>query len=287
MLRHKNILVAVDGSEASFKALSESIQLARWSKGRVTAIVIVPSYEGDLSLVGVKSIKSAIHGPCEKILNRTMDIAETWDVQIHAVCEQGKMHEELSKRAESEGIDLIILGVSGKSSLLRIFFRDTVSILPEISRKDLLVIPDQAVIGWSKTLFVTTEEDCGSKVSDRAIELAASYGSSMIILGIAQGRPFARMSTSLPVKEKPLELDIRQYMSRVQARAKQAGVECESVLRRGCALETINNIVKKESIDLIVTGANGRTGLKGLWAGLSLERLVYGSSCPVFIPAQD
>jgi nucleotide-binding universal stress UspA family protein len=279
--------VAVDGSEASFNALSESIQLARWSKGRVTAIVVVPSYEGDLSLVGVKSIKSAILGPCEKILNRTMDVAESWGVQIRAVCEQGELHEELSKKANSDGSDLIVLGVRGKSSFLRGFFRDTIAILPEISPKDVLIIPDQAVIGWKRVLFVTTQSDCGSSVSERAIELTASYGGSMKILGISNSCPCSYWPTSRHAKEKSSEQTISQYISGVETRARQAGVESESVLTRGRAIKTINRFVKEHSIDLIVTGSSGRTGLKGLWTGISLERIVYGSSCPVFVLGKD
>lgn len=103
MWRARSILAALDGGVPSLNALGEAIRLAQWGNGRVTGLTVTPSYEGDLSLVGVPDLGGILAGPCEDILERALDVAEALGVRIKVLCEEGEPHIKILERAESEG----------------------------------------------------------------------------------------------------------------------------------------------------------------------------------------
>src|SRR5487761_2214186 len=73
--RYKKILVAFDGSDSSKNALRQAIKLAGTEKSWIKVVSVVPDYQGDLELVGVHDIESAIKGPAEKLLEDAKKIA--------------------------------------------------------------------------------------------------------------------------------------------------------------------------------------------------------------------
>lgn len=287
MRRHKRILVAVDGSETGFNALSESIQLARWNRGAVTALITSAPYEGDLNLLGVGRIRETVFGGLEQTLNQVLDFAESNGVRIETVCRQGEMCEELAAMARSLDSDLVVLGVNDKASFLRLLVGDTVFRLLRLlagSSSDVLVIPEGTALAWERILFITTEADIGSTVSDRVIETAASCGGSMIIMGISCGC-LCSYGESLHAEEKSSTSAVRDYLEEICAKAHEAGVVSETILRRGGVPEVVGKAVKEFGIDVIFSASRGRIGFKGLWTGESLERVIYNCSRPVLVLA--
>jgi nucleotide-binding universal stress UspA family protein len=284
MQRHRGILAAVDGSEAGFNALSESIRFARWTRGTVTALVVTPSYEGDLSLVGVANIKGAILGSLGETLQRALDLAASLEFHIHTVCEQGVMHEKLAETAASRGNDLIVLGVSEKASILNILTGDMVAKLLTLTRKDVLILPDRTTIGWERILFLTTDEDIGCTVSDRAIAVAATYGGSMKTLLLRRGSLWSRGKGFCP-GENGLTPALRDYLHEIQAKAHRAGVESETLNRPGATPAAIGSVLTECDADLMVMASRGRTGLRGLLTGQSLEKIVHHFARPVLVPS--
>jgi nucleotide-binding universal stress UspA family protein len=50
-----------------------------------------------------------------------------------------------------------------------------------------------------------------------------------------------------------------------------------------CANEVICDIARKQSIDLIVLGSHGRTGIKRLLMGSVTESVIAHAPCPVLV----
>ena len=68
MGRYRRILVAFDGSDSSKNALMQAIRLAETEKSWIKLVAVVPSYEGDLDLTGVRNIDDALKGPARSYL---------------------------------------------------------------------------------------------------------------------------------------------------------------------------------------------------------------------------
>ncbi|WP_027211294.1 universal stress protein [Burkholderia sp. WSM2232] len=123
---YSNIVVALDGSDAAKRALAEAIQLAKLSRGKVTAVYVVDqsaafTYAGacDPHLltdaarqVGV----TLLHGALEQM--RELNLAgETEIVQTQGISDD--IATALLRCVERRGADLVVMGTHGRRGLRR------------------------------------------------------------------------------------------------------------------------------------------------------------------------
>jgi nucleotide-binding universal stress UspA family protein len=118
----RSILVAVDGSRASARALEEAIDLARSQGARLTLIAVAapPRWRP----------AGPYHSPypndeeLERQAQETVDRAEALvpeDVPVSSITRRGPAAEAILERVESGGHDLVVMGSRGHgaaSSLL-------------------------------------------------------------------------------------------------------------------------------------------------------------------------
>lgn len=116
----RKILIAVNGS---LKPLREGLKLASDEKSWVTVVKVVPPWEGDINLTGIRDIEGALMGVERKELDAIAKEAQADRSLIKLKVLEGKVHEKIIEAAEAEKCDLIIMG-SGKRSGLRRFFGD-------------------------------------------------------------------------------------------------------------------------------------------------------------------
>jgi nucleotide-binding universal stress UspA family protein len=244
MRRFKNILVAVDGFEPSFHALEESIRLAQWGKGGVTVIHVAPSYEGDLSLVGVKNIKATVSGSGREVLDEAISLGDIHNLPIKPIYEEGEVPESIARLAAKEDVDLIVLGAS-KTSLIAGFFSGNVltKMIRNCSR-EILVIPNQAVIGWDRILFAADRAQWSEDTVARAIELAVSYGSELQALAVTNGC-FSVREKLLGRKEYPSRKSTLQSLENAQIQAERAGVRIKNLFLSGRFHTMVNEIARE------------------------------------------
>ncbi len=284
MRRHRNILAVLDGSEAGFLALSESIRLAQWNRGRVAAMVVVPPYEGDLSLVGVKDFEGAILGSCEDILKRALDLAESMDVRIGVTCEEGEPHEKILEYAAAGSQDLIVLGAPLENSWLRLILGSTASRLIESCPGDVLIVSEGIPVRWERALLVIDEVGGAEAVIDDGIELAASYGVALTALftGICPSNYAAAASLSPAGAEglPPVGL-----MEDFRSKASRKGLRSEGLLVRDFTGRAVRRVMRQRDIGMIILGHRGRKGLWNLFAGRTLEAIIHAARCPVLVLA--
>lgn len=104
MVYHK-ILVPVDGSDHSKRALQEAIRLAKMTQGNITLVHVTP---------GKYSISQpANHG--QSILDEGKRIVNAEDLPAETILLEGKVVEDIVRVAKEEAFDLIIIGARGLS----------------------------------------------------------------------------------------------------------------------------------------------------------------------------
>ena len=114
MKGYKKILIAVNGSK---EILLKGFKLASDEGCWVTVIKVVPPYEGDINLVGIKNIKEVLNGDGEKAISEIKNFAKINGGFIKARLEEGKIHEKIVEVAEDERCDLIIMGKSKQKGI--------------------------------------------------------------------------------------------------------------------------------------------------------------------------
>ena len=124
MKGYRKVLIAVNGS---LDVLERGIQLAQDEKTWVTVVKVIPPYDGDLNLTGIKNIEDVLDSGAGKAVSMIKTAAESEGALIKTRIEEGDVPEKIVGVAEEEHCDLIILGAKKKKGFLDRLFGDHVA----------------------------------------------------------------------------------------------------------------------------------------------------------------
>jgi nucleotide-binding universal stress UspA family protein len=121
MKGYRKILIAVDGAT---KTLKQGLKLASDEKCWVTVIKVVPPYDGDLNLTGIKNISDVIGSNGSGAVSEIEEAARAEGALVKVRLEEGDIPRKITEVAEEERCDLIIMGASKRRGLRRFFGGD-------------------------------------------------------------------------------------------------------------------------------------------------------------------
>lgn len=282
MGKYKKIIVAIDGSDTSIHALRETFRLATNEKSWITVVAVSPPYEGDLDMVGVGNLLSAMKRPYEKALSRAREVASRDRALIKTVLEEGEAYERIVDLASSENGDLIIMGRKGLTHLDKALIGNVTARVIGYSHRDILVVPNNTAVGWENILVATD----GSRFSDVAVEhainFAKAYGGRLKVLSVVNVP--AETYGESPKLVDDLVNRAKGYVEAVGKKSSDAGIPSETFIKEAEeAYQAIIQIAKEQEIHTIVLGSHGRTGLKRLLMGSVTEKVIGNAPCPVLV----
>ena len=118
MKGYRKVLIAINGSK---NVLVQGLKLANDEKCWITVVKIIPPYEGDLNLTGIKNIEDVLDSGGEKAVSELKDLAESEGRYIKARLEEGDIHKKIVEVAEEENCDLIIMGAKKRNGIKKLF----------------------------------------------------------------------------------------------------------------------------------------------------------------------
>ncbi|NTU99946.1 MAG: universal stress protein [Methanoregulaceae archaeon] len=137
-----HILVAVDGSKISDKALETAIEEARVWKAMVHAIYVVET--GLFSSLPMDNTWEIMYSMLEKEGNKSLSAArekaEKEGVKIEAAIRQGHAGNEIVRAAKETGADLVVVGSHGKSEVDRLLLGSVSSFVVSNCPANVLVV---------------------------------------------------------------------------------------------------------------------------------------------------
>ncbi len=135
------ILIALYGAVSGMKdVLVQGIQIAREEKCWIIVVGIVPPYEGDLSLVGVKDPVNVLGSGGQKMVEEIKDIARAEKALIKTRLEEGEIDEKIIEIAEEERCSLIVMGGSKTNWFEKTFGKNVVESVINHAPCPLLVV---------------------------------------------------------------------------------------------------------------------------------------------------
>jgi nucleotide-binding universal stress UspA family protein len=138
-----------------------------------------------------------------------------------------------------------------------------------------------SVINIRKILYATDFSPYSNQAYFHAIALAEGHGASLAVVHVLSPVVISR-SVSPVVSFNPEE---REYWrgQLEQIRPVNANIAVQHVLLEGDPGEEIINYATEASLDLIVMGTHGRTGLERLLMGSVAEKVLRGAPCSVLV----
>jgi nucleotide-binding universal stress UspA family protein len=138
-----NILVAIDGSRSSHRALEHAIDVATAMRSKLTLVTVAPPTSHYVTFAGVNS--EAMQRELDRWAAKTLAEADARvpdDVIAHRVQLSGHAGPEIVGEIERGGYDLVVLGSRGRGRAQEGLLGSVNLYLHFHSRVPLLSVPD-------------------------------------------------------------------------------------------------------------------------------------------------
>ncbi|MDE1767682.1 MAG: universal stress protein [Thaumarchaeota archaeon] len=136
----KKILVPLDGSKHSFKALDIAIYLAKLSGASITGLCVV-SLQPPIYMPGMRSsYKDTITKEARKFLGQAKKISAGSGVSFTECVTYGIPSRDIAEHANKKNFDLVIIGAHGHSAIWEIFLGSTAHSTVHKSKIPVLVV---------------------------------------------------------------------------------------------------------------------------------------------------
>lgn len=124
------------------------------------------------------------------------------------------------------------------------------------------------------------------KAFTTAVEMARANRAPLTVVHVMTPMvPVAGEGYVLPETYEQIERSARKaaekQLDRLVAKAREAGVRVEALLRTGVPHDQIVRVARARRADLLVIGTHGRTGLARLFLGSVASRVLAAATCPV------
>ncbi|MGI5838801.1 MAG: universal stress protein [bacterium] len=136
----KKILVAMDGSEQSFKALAEAGKLAKAMKAEITAISVVHDVVVYGGYESVYFDNESLRKASEEVLRRTKEMMEKEGFAIKTILGKGNAAEVINETAESGDFDLVVMGSRGLGGVSRLLLGSVSGRVANTSKVSVLIV---------------------------------------------------------------------------------------------------------------------------------------------------
>lgn len=283
------IVVPVDGSELSERAIPVAVALARGLSATLHFLTVWESGDHDIER-HFPALAQDLARSAEKYygdyLSRVAGKAE--GIAVAAEVRSGRPAEQILAYASEKGARFIVLSTHGRSGLSRWWYGSVTDRIVHTSPVPVVAVGPNALRDAERYAIrhIATPLD-GSPLSETAIPTAVELASALAarltlvraVRWAAQAYPYTLPEAYVPQLDAELEAGARAYLDGVRAGV-EASVPLDTAVVRGAIADSLMEFCERESVDLVVMSTHGRSGLARATLGSVADRLLHGP-CPV------
>ena len=136
----QKILVAIDGSPASEKALTAAVDLTALCQADLTALGVAEVPEIVATVGEAEELRRGTEGHLRKIGEAAVEYARSRGVLLRSVVVRGHAADAIVRYAETEGISLVVVGQHGHSRIARFFLGSTTDRVSEHAPCSVMIV---------------------------------------------------------------------------------------------------------------------------------------------------
>jgi len=140
---YKNIVVGIDGSPASLKALEKAAEIAKQFNSKLYLVMAIPPIQDFVATMTpiIEGAMTVIEDNARKTLEEAKKIAEQKGATVEElIVETGGAGHVITKHAKELNADLIVVGKRGKRSWIDKLVGSTTSDVVKHAQTDVLVV---------------------------------------------------------------------------------------------------------------------------------------------------
>lgn len=296
-MRLRKILVPVDFSSASNRALDVAWTIARESNADLVLAHVIPvstplmyPYPALSRETEMECIDDAI-----KKLDRLVSYRRG-EAPCGCVARFGQVADEILSVADGQKPDLVVMGTHGRRAFRRWFLG---SVTEHILRKlpaPILTVTDTANEShdttsrrFRKILYATDLVEEDRQGFNAAMAWASQFGADLTLLHVIESMDWAAIWYLPPdfLKDRAAMVRLAEArLSEMVAGMPTGAAEFSQTVLEGAPYRVIVSYAEENGFDLVVLNLHGKSRLERGLLGSTAERVVRGSRVPVLsIPA--
>ncbi|RMF58553.1 MAG: universal stress protein [Calditrichaeota bacterium] len=284
------ILVPVDFSENSQKAVEWALLLGEYFKADITLIHVLLFYQEDVGKSNRMEAFEQLVKEKEQEIHRQLEeqsrIVKQENLNINSVLMRGiSPADTLLEFVHEKNFDLVVMGTHGKTGLRHFVQGSVAEKMVRNSPVPVLTIHRTVENNAIHRILVPVDFSIYSTEALMwANEIAVRYQAKLVLLHVIEREVYPSFYTEEaelpPVDENLHSLAREQLREFVSDFVDESAIE-EIVVREGPAHKEIVDFVKEKDIDLLVIATHGLTGLEYLLMGSTAEKVIRWATCPV------
>ena len=136
---YKKILVPLDGSKNSIKALDTAIEMSKIFKAKIVVLSVVDNTKLGYEPLPTK-LYEGLDSNAKKVVEYGRDSAWNQGLTINGMVEKGNPKQVIVDYAQKNSIDLIIIGRSGMNALNQLVIGSTTAYIVRNANIQVLVV---------------------------------------------------------------------------------------------------------------------------------------------------
>ncbi len=291
-MEYKNILVPVDFSDCSNKALEYAILFGEKYGARLTLFHVIALFQEDVNEAErVQELENYVKKQEDKI-RRQMAGSEgkvsARGISVQTVIQRGiNPADTILEYVEENPFDLIIMGTHGRTGLKHVLQGSVAEKVVRLSPVPVLTIHrDVHKFDFDDILVPIDFSMYSHKAVEFAVDLAHNFNSRLVFLHVIEQEIhpsfYAAGVTSIFEIDHDLKQRVIQNMQEFVEDFIDENFSVKYVVLEGKAHREIVEYAKENNMDLIVIATHGLTGLEYLLLGSTTEKVVRWATCPVF-----
>jgi len=295
VVQFTHILCPADLSELSVRPLTYAATLARWYKAQLTVLHVVPTFDP----VSVRS--AALDGAVQFVyptsreeileaLRRLVDGAGAGSIDVSLAADAGDPSRTIVDRALTIPADLLVMGTHGRGGFERFMMGSVAEKVLRRAPCPVLMVPPHATTTlpaearFKNILCPMDFSPSALQAFGFALDLARQADGTVTVLHVlewlAEEEPRAHAHFNVPEYRQHLIDDARQRLQALIAEEHRTRSAIQDVVVHGRPHREILRIAAESRADLIVMGAQGRSGLSLTLFGSATQQVARRSARP-------
>ena len=281
MIRIQNILVPVDFSEASKRAVNYGLSLALEFKSRLI-LAHIAHYDPAAYDKAKSDLMELIPPDCRDPL--------TFEI----IVKSGDVRSELMGIVQDKEIDLVIMGTRGRSYFERMLLGSVTDRMLRKLHVPILTVshldPEREIhtpgpVPLRKILYATDLANGSEEGLKFSIRLAHGLDTSLLVAHVVQFADGAFHGIEPAAFSADYANEIRaraeERLNRLVALVSDGSVPISTALAEGVPYETVNRLAEQYKADLIIINLQNKGLLERAVLGATAERVIRTATAPV------
>lgn len=285
----KKILVPVDFSETSDKAVDYALFLAENYGAKVTLLHVVILLQEDIDeekhLKAYEAIIKRKEEKRDKYMKSRTAKGARLGIRIDSVLRRGiTPGETILDYIDENKFDVVVMGTHGRTELMKWWLGSAAERVVRYSPIPVITIHKdynrKPAVG--KVLFPVDFSALSKKAFKEGMRLVLKFDAKSILMFAVeeQQHPFYYLQNSEPILKANPELK-KLLMKNLSALAGNQKERVVYYLAEGKSHKEIEAYAEKSKVDLIVMASHGMSGWEHFLIGSTTERVVNLAPCPV------